>query len=56
MTQHLRADGCPQRSPEEGEDLVMAFDHKLEDTLAEKSSVEGGSEHSDSDSEDYDSV
>ena len=50
------ADGCPQRSPGEEEDLVMAFDHKLEDTLAEKCSVEEGSEHSDSDSEDYDIV
>jgi hypothetical protein len=30
------ADGCPQRSPEEEDDLVMAFDHKMQDALAEK--------------------
>ena len=31
------ADGCPQRSPDDEEDLVMAFDHKMQDTLAQKS-------------------
>jgi hypothetical protein len=31
------ADGCPQCSPEEEDDLVMAFDHKMQDALAEKS-------------------
>ena len=43
------AEGCPQRSPEDEEDLAMGFDHKmqLEDTLAEKGGDEEGSGDSD---------
>jgi hypothetical protein len=42
------ADGCEQRSLEEEEDLAMAFDHKLQDALAQKGGGENDSEHSDS--------
>lgn len=31
------ADDCPQCSPEEEDDLVIAFDYKMQDALAEKS-------------------
>jgi hypothetical protein len=43
------ADGCPQRSPEDEEDLAMGFDHKMQDALAEKGGDEEGSEDSDKD-------
>jgi cell wall assembly regulator SMI1 len=43
------ADGCPQRSPEDEEDLAMGFDHKMQDALAEKDGEEEGSEDSDGD-------
>jgi hypothetical protein len=45
------ADGCPQRSPEEEDDLVMAFDHKMQDALAEKGRDEEETEDSESDSD-----
>ncbi|KAG0645443.1 hypothetical protein D0Z07_8664 [Hyphodiscus hymeniophilus] len=45
------ADGCPQRSPEDEEDLAMGFDHKLQDALAGKGEDEEGSEDSDGDSD-----
>ena len=45
------ADGCPQRSPEDEEDLAMGFDHKIQDDLAEKGADEEGSEDSDGDSD-----
>jgi len=45
------ADGCPQRSPEDEEDLAMGFDHKIQDDLAEKGADEEGSEDSDEDSD-----
>jgi hypothetical protein len=41
------ADGCPQRSPEDEEDLAMGFDHKMQEALAEKGGDEEGSEDSD---------
>jgi len=43
------ADGCPQRSPEDEEDLAMGFDHKIQDALAEKGADEEGSGDSDGD-------
>ena len=45
------ADGCPQRSPEDEEDLAMGFDHKIQDALAEKGGDEEGSGDSDGDSD-----
>lgn len=45
------ADGCPQRNPEDEEDLAMGFDHKMQDALAEKGRDEEGSEDSDGDSD-----
>jgi hypothetical protein len=46
-----RADGCPERSPEEEDDLAMAFDHKMQDALAEKGGDEEDSGDSESDSD-----
>jgi hypothetical protein len=43
------ADGCPQRSPEDEEDLAMGFDHKVEDALAKEGRDE---EDKDSDGDD----
>jgi hypothetical protein len=45
------ADGCPQRSPEDEEDLAMALDHKIIDAVAEKGGDEEESEDSDEDSD-----
>lgn len=45
------ADGSPQRSPEDEEDLAMGFDHKMQDALVEKDGDEEGSENSDGDSD-----
>ncbi|PMD22236.1 hypothetical protein NA56DRAFT_658159 [Hyaloscypha hepaticicola] len=45
------ADGCPQRSPEEEDDLVMAFDRNMQDALAEKGGDEEVIEDSESDSD-----
>ena len=47
------ASGCPQRAPEDEEDLAMGFDHKMQDTLAERSGVKDGSEDEDEDEDDY---
>jgi hypothetical protein len=44
------SDGCPQRSPEDEEDLAMGFDHKMQDALSEKGGDEEGSEDPDGDS------
>jgi hypothetical protein len=44
-------DGCPQRSPEDEEDLAMGFDHKMHDALAE---VGGGDEEESGDEGDND--
>jgi hypothetical protein len=41
-----RADGRPQRSQEDEEDLAMGFDHKMQDALAERGGDEEGSEDS----------
>ena len=46
------ADGCPQRSLEDEEDVAMGFDHKLQDAKAETADLSGdevGSEDSDGD-------
>jgi hypothetical protein len=46
------ADGCPQRSSEDEEDLAMGFDHKLQDAQAEIVDLSGdkvGSEDLDGD-------
>lgn len=40
------ADGCPQRSSEDEEDLAIGFDHRVQDALAEGGSNEEGSEES----------
>jgi hypothetical protein len=37
------ADGCPQRSAEDEEDLAMGFDHKMQGALAEMAGDEDGS-------------
>lgn len=42
-------ESCPQRSPEDKEDLVMIFDHKMQDALAEEDRDEEGNEDSDGD-------
>jgi hypothetical protein len=43
------ADSCPQRSPEDEEDLAMGFDHKIQDALAEEDRDAERNEDSDSD-------
>jgi hypothetical protein len=45
------ADGCPQRSLEDEEDLAMEFDHRMQDALAEGGSNKAGSEESTEDND-----
>jgi hypothetical protein len=45
------ADGCPQRSREDEEDLAIGFDHKMQDSLAESVGDEEESGDSDGDSD-----
>lgn len=46
------ADGCPQRSPEDEEDLAMGFDYKMKNALAKKGGDEGSEDSGDSDEDD----
>jgi len=48
------ADGCPQRSVEDEEDLAMGFEHKLQDALDEKAARRGDSDDEE-ENEDFDS-
>lgn len=45
------ADGCPQRSPEDEEDLAMGLDHKMQDAFAEEEDGDTDDSEDDEDSE-----